>query len=354
MLTDLLPWLLLPPAVLALSLVITGQTRRSALARSLIDHPSDRGSHSEATPRGGGMGLVVAILFGTAWLGLGGTIDTELTWALTLGGAAVATIGWIDDHGHVKARWRALIHALAAAWALYQLGGLPVLDLGAGQLQLGVFGIPLALIAIVWLTNLYNFMDGIDGIAGTQAVFTAAAAGVLLFINGAPGTALLCLIVVAANIGFLYWNWPRARIFMGDIGSGFLGFYFAVLAIYGGNSQQLPTLLWALLLAPFIADASYTLLARILRREAWYQPHRQHAYQRLIQRGLSHRRVTVSCLLINLVLILPALWLANTRPATTPIAIIVVYLLLWFLWRWTRQAPRSLSENGDRSEGKAG
>ena len=328
-------WLLLPAVALGLSLAITAWVRRYALARDLIDHPNARGSHCTATPRGGGAGLVLAVLAGALAIGWLGLLSPALTLSLTVGGALVALIGWVDDHGHVDARWRALAHLLAAGWALFQLGGLPNLSIGPWSVQLGLFGIPLALFGIVWLTNLYNFMDGIDGIAAAQGIFVAGAAALLLLAGGDSGTALLCLTVAAACGGFLYWNRPPARIFMGDIGSGFLGYCFAVLALAGEHQGTLPIQVWLLLMALFIADASYTLIARMWRGEPWLQPHRQHAYQRQARALNSHRRVDIAWTLGNLLLVLPTAWRVHTDSRYALPTLAILYALLWIAWRVT-------------------
>ena len=334
-------WLLSAAAALISALLIAGLTRRYALAHALIDSPNERSSHTTDTPRGGGVGIVVSILLATAALGIAGIIDGRLALALGVGGGAVAAIGWLDDHRHVGAGWRAMVHFLAAGWALFQLGGIPSLSIGPWTLDVGLFGVPLALLTIVWLTNLYNFMDGIDGIATTQAIFVGSAAALLLALHGAPGNALLCLLMAMACGGFLYWNWPPARLFMGDVGSGFLGYCFAVLAIAGENSGQLPLSIWLILLALFITDASYTLLARLLRGERVYEAHREHAYQHLVRRDHSHRQVTTGWSLINLLIILPLALLASCLPNVAPLLLMLLYVALWAAWRWARKTPAS-------------
>jgi len=331
-------WLLSAAAALISALLIAGLTRRYALAHALIDRPNERSSHTTDTPRGGGVGIVVSVLLASALLGFAGIIDQRLALALCIGGAAVAAIGWLDDHRHVGAGWRAMVHFMAAGWALFQLGGIPTLSIGPWSFDVGLFGVPLALLTIVWLTNLYNFMDGIDGIATTQAIFVAAAAALLLGLYGASGNALLCLLIAMACGGFLYWNWPPARLFMGDVGSGFLGYCFAVLAIAGENSGQLPLSIWLILLALFVADASYTLLARLLRGDRVYEAHREHAYQHLVRRDHSHRRVTVGWNAVNLLIILPLALLATRYPSAAPALLVLLYVALWFAWRQARTA----------------
>jgi Fuc2NAc and GlcNAc transferase len=196
------------------------------------------------------------------------------------------------------------------------------------------------LLTIVWLTNLYNFMDGIDGIAATQAMFVAATAALLLGLHGDGGSALLCLLIAMACSGFLYWNWPPARLFMGDVGSGFLGYCFAVLAIASENSGQLPLTVWLVLLSLFIGDASYTLLSRLLRGKRVYEAHREHAYQYLVRRSGSHRKVTIGWGLLNLLIILPLALLASFYTTVTPLLVALLYGAIWLMWQRARSEQR--------------
>lgn len=159
----------------------------------------------------------------------------------------------------------------------------------------------LAVIAIVWMINLYNFMDGIDGIAGTEAITISGAAAIFLWVQNS-GLVAVCLLILAAVLGFLIWNWPPAKIFMGDVGSGFLGFVIAVLAIWSENSGAAPLLIWLLLLGVFIVDATVTLVKRMTRGEKLYEAHRSHVYQLAVQAGYSHKQVTLTILLINMML----------------------------------------------------
>lgn len=211
-------------AAAVLSALVTGWTRRLAIARGLLDHPTARSSHEVPTPRGGGLAIVAALLLGTVVLVLIGALERR-TGIAFLGAVPVAWIGWLDDHGGVRARVRGLVHGLAAVWALAWLGGYSTLRLGASDLPLGLAGPVLAVIGIVWFVNLYNFMDGIDGLAAGEALTVGVAGSILLFNGGYPGLAAAALLAAAAGAGFLVWNWPPARIFMGDVGSGVLGYW---------------------------------------------------------------------------------------------------------------------------------
>jgi Fuc2NAc and GlcNAc transferase len=286
---------------------LTALLRRYALARSLLDVPNARSSHSLPTPRGGGVAIVVAFLAGLClafFAGLG--IAAELFYALLGAGLGIALLGFLDDHGHIAARWRLLGHFLAAAWALYWLGGLPPLAVFGGLLQLSWIGHVLAAFYLVWLLNLYNFMDGIDGIASVEAICVCLGGAILYaLLETSLLTDLPLLMLAAAVLGFLLWNFPPARIFMGDAGSGFLGIVLGVLSLQAAWIS--PVLLWGwlILLGVFIVDATLTLLRRLLRGEKVYEAHRSHAYQYASRQFGRHLPVTLAVLAINLFWLLP-------------------------------------------------
>lgn len=290
-----------------LAWILTAQLRRYALARSLLDVPNARSSHSLPTPRGGGVAIVVAFLLGlfvAFFAGLG--IPAELFYALLGAGLGIALLGFLDDHGHIAARWRLLGHFLAAAWALYWLGGLPPLAVFGGLLQLSWIGHVLAAFYLVWLLNLYNFMDGIDGIASVEAICVCLGGAILYaLLETRLLTDLPLLMLAAAVLGFLLWNFPPARIFMGDAGSGFLGIALGVLSLQAAWTS--PVLLWGwlILLGVFIVDATLTLLRRLLRGEKVYEAHRSHAYQYAARQFGRHLPVTLAVLAINLFWLLP-------------------------------------------------
>jgi Fuc2NAc and GlcNAc transferase len=291
----------------------TGLAYRYARARALLDRPNHRSSHATPTPHGGGLAVVgtVFLLIGVGmWAGL---VPARMAVAL-LGGGLVAAVGWIDDLRGLGAAVRALAHLVAAIWGVAWLGGMPSLRVGAGQVELGFAGSVLAVLGTVWLVNAYNFMDGIDGIAGVTAVLAGVFGAALLLGGGDAPLAFVSVVVAGASAGFLVWNWPPARIFLGDVGSGPLGFLFAMLAV-GAETRGAGGLLpWLLLLGVFFVDATVTLLRRMLRRERWYEAHRSHAYQRLVQAGWSHRSVTTGVAVLELLLGGTAL-VAVRRPA---------------------------------------
>lgn len=274
-----------------------------ALKKNILDIPNERSSHSIVTPRGGGLAIAATFIFLLAFFTVLGIVPVNVATALMGGGLMVAAIGWMDDQKSVSPRLRLIAHFLAAVWALYWLDGFPRMDMGFTKVYLGWAGSVLAAVSIVWLINLYNFMDGIDGIAGVEAITVSAIAGAFLWYQ-ASGQATVCLLLLASVLGFLIWNWPPAKIFMGDVGSGFLGFVFAVTALWSENSEAMPLLVWLLLLGVFIVDATVTLVKRMSRGEKLYEAHRSHVYQLAVQAGYSHKQVTLIVALINIILAL--------------------------------------------------
>lgn len=296
-----------------LSWLLASRVRLYALDR-LLDVPNERSSHTVPTPRGGGLAIAVTVLGGVILAAVFHWITWEIAIALAGGGAMIATVGWIDDHKSLSALVRFAVQFLAAAWAMFWLGGLSSLNVGYATLNLGILGTILGIIGIVWAINLYNFVDGIDGLAAGEAVSTGVVGGLILLAMGQYGLAMIALLIAAASAGFLPLNWAPAKLFMGDVGSGMLGYLFAVLAIASENSGAVPLLLWVLLLGAFIFDATVTLCRRIAHGERWYHAHHSHAYQRMVQAGRSHAQVSSMILLINLALAVLAIvaWLRPT------------------------------------------
>jgi Fuc2NAc and GlcNAc transferase len=207
------------------------------------------------------------------------------------------------------------VHFGAALWALFWLGGLPALPIGGEVVTFGVGGYVLGALGIVWTLNLFNFMDGIDGIAASEAAFVAfAGASLSLAFGGSPAVPAVALILGCACVGFLLWNWPPAKIFMGDVGSGYLGYSVALVAILAARDNPVAWLVWLMLGGVFFVDATLTLGRRLLRGERVYQAHRSHAYQWLARRW-GHRRVTMGVIVVNVAWLLPCAWLASVYPA---------------------------------------
>jgi len=291
--------------VVVVSLLVTGVLRQYALARRLIDIPGARTSHSVPTPRGGGVAIVLSFLMALPMLVWTGTVAWPLTAALLGAGSLIALIGFLDDHGHIKARWRLLAHFAGALWALFWIGGMAPFDVLGTPIHLGGFGYVIGAFYVVWMLNLYNFMDGIDGLASVEALCACAGACLVYWLGGHASLVAAPLVLAMAVLGFLVWNFPPAKIFMGDSGSGFLGMVLAVLSLHAAWTD--PTLLWAwlILLGVFIVDATLTLIRRLLRGDKVYEAHRSHAYQYASRRWRSHRTVTLAIAGLNVLWLLP-------------------------------------------------
>lgn len=297
--------------IATLSYAFTASLRRYALSKSLLDIPNARSSHSIPTPRGGGVAIVVVFLAALPWFWLQGHVESAALAGAAGAGALVAVIGFMDDHGHIAARWRLLGHFLAALWALVWLGGLAPVSAFGMSIDLGIIGHVLAAFYLVWMLNLYNFMDGIDGIASVEAVTVCGGMSLIYLLGGHAQLFWSPLLLAAATLGFLIWNFPPARIFMGDAGSGFLGIILGILSLQA--AWVAPQLFWAwlVLLGVFVVDATLTLLRRLLRGDKVYEAHRSHAYQFASRRFGRHLPVTLAVGAINLLWLLPvAAWVA--------------------------------------------
>jgi Fuc2NAc and GlcNAc transferase len=319
---------------LLLAWVLTGWVRRYAVRRALLDLPNARSLHERPVPRGGGLAVAVVTLGGIVLAALAGWVSPRTAVALVGGGGTVALIGWIDDRRGLAPATKAAGQVCAALWALAWLGGLPQLRWGENVLYLGPFGTAVATVGIVWGTNFYNFMDGIDGLAAGEAVTVSVGAILLLRGTGLAELVLVGALIGGSSAGFLLWNWPPARIFLGDVGSAFLGFVFAVLAVISENSGGPPVAVWLLLLGVFFVDATLTVARRIASGEPWHRAHRSHAYQRAVGAGFSHRTVTLAIMSLNVVLV-GLTWVGWTQPARVPamvglgaLVLVGVYLLV--------------------------
>lgn len=286
------------------TLVLTGAYRAYALRRGVLDVPNARSSHQVPTPRGGGVAFVVAFLAAfcavpSAFSADGGTLTAVLG-----AGGAMALLGFVDDHGHIPAGWRLLGHFAASAWALYWLGPGWIPEFFGVGLAHQAAGYAISALGIVWLLNLFNFMDGIDGIAGVETITASLGAAGLWFLANPSGSWSAPLLLAASTTGFLVWNFPPARIFMGDAGSNFLGITLAILAMRAAADSSRLLWAWGILLGVFIVDATVTLFRRLARRERVHQAHRTHAYQ-YAARKHGHRPVTLATGALTGVYLLP-------------------------------------------------
>ena len=325
----------LAPVGVVCSWWLTARVRRYAIRVQLLDHPNERSSHSEPTPRGGGIAIVASFTMLIITQSAAGMLAPHLLAALLGSGLLVALVGFLDDRAALPARWRFLAHSAASIWSLWLMGGIPPVPVFGFALDLGWFGLALAATYLVWMINLYNFMDGIDGIAGIEAI-TVALGGALCWwlATGTPDWPV-CLVFAACVAGFLAWNYPPARIFMGDAGSGFIGIVLGVLSLWTAQQATQVFWCWFILLGCFMVDATTTLVRRVRRGERFHEAHRSHAYQYASRQHGSHKRVSLAVGAINLLWLLPlALLVALGRLDGAAGTLLAYAPLVWLAFRY--------------------
>ena len=335
------PWLS-PLASFAIAAVVTGLLVRWLARWKMVDRPNERSSHTRPTPRGGGIGVLAGLAAGMGVAAAqGGVLPPARLLLATL---LVAAVGFWDDRtGHVPWRFRLAVHALAALWVVLPVGGPRRLPLPAPlDVPLGPVAVFVGVLWIVAVLNFVNFMDGIDGISGLQVAITGLALGAAL---GGPWS-WLGPSLAAAAAGFLLFNWHPARIFLGDVGSGALGFLLAAAPFTGARHQvRTGILLVGLSLFLFLGDALVTLLLRARRGERLSEAHRRHLYQRLVRTGMGHRAVASAVAGGGAVLSVLAVgaylgtsegrWILTTAAAVT----LLGAQILWVRWREEHRPP---------------
>ena len=314
--------------IVLLSAGLTYLFRQYALCTKLLDHPCARSSHDVPTPRGGGVAVVATFLGCALFLWMFDYIQFITLVIFWVCGCGVALVGFIDDHYHLPARLRFTVHLTSASLALILLPQLSYLQLFYFDVPFGFVGFFIPVLGLVWLLNLYNFMDGVDGIAGQETiVVTLTAAFIIWLHDGDLGHICLLYSMAAATLGFLVWNWPPAKIFMGDACSGFLGFSLGILALITSASGAINFWSWLILLAYFVIDATITLLRRVQRGNKFYEAHRSHAYQIMARRWQSHKKVTLLVFCLNIVWCVPLAVLASYYPAWGAVITIIAFSL---------------------------
>jgi Fuc2NAc and GlcNAc transferase len=321
-------------ATFCASLLGSRMVWRYALQSKLLDVPNVRSSHVVPTPRGGGLAIALSFFAATSVLLVLGLLDRKVVLALAGGGGAIAWVGFLDDQRQVSAKLRFGVHLAAAIFVVAVLGAIRLdvfRGLGPGAYWLSAF---LMVFTLAWSTNLFNFMDGIDGLAAGEAIFMSTGGAILNYANGGDaGLTAAMESLSAATLGFWLWNWPPARLFMGDVGSGFLGFTLAVLAFAVSQRASVPIEAWAILGGVFLVDASVTLIRRMIRGDRWLEPHRTHAYQHLARRWHAHLPVTLLASSINVTWLFPWAWYAARHPerAVSCVVALLPLLVLAFL-----------------------
>ena len=319
-------------ATIAISFVLTHLVRKTAIKRNKFDIPNERSSHQNPTPRGGGVAVVAAFVFGLLALLIRGDIASESFYAIVLPGILVAAIGYLDDLGRVTAaRLRLIGHFVAAVIAVYILDGLPPMPVFAETLDIGLVGNIIAVLFLVWMLNLFNFMDGIDSITGVEALTSCLILTIFLINKSETELWQVPALLCAAVIGFLYFNWPPARIFLGDIGSGFIGFTIGTISLVIARSQPLITWAVIILLGVFIVDATVTLIRRLIDKQRISTAHRSHAFQHLANSTDRHLKVSLSIAAVNIFWLAPIAWLVVDQRILPIIGVVTAYIPLLVL-----------------------
>lgn len=293
-----MPFYFSPPIAALATLLVTGILLSGNIGNKISDVPNERSLHAVPIPRIGGAGLVAGIL--AAWA----VLFASLVWWVVAPLLLLFAVSLLDDARGLPVRHRLLAHAGAAV----------VLVSGSGTAALGMLPALAVVVCTVWIINLYNFMDGSDGLAGGMALFGFSAYGAAALMQGDETQAMLNFSIGAAALGFLYYNSYPARIFMGDAGSIPLGFLAAAMGLWGWKQACWPAWFPLLVFSPFVVDASVTLLKRALRGEKIWLAHREHYYQRLVQIGWGHRNVAWFAYALMLAAGASALWGMHQPP----------------------------------------
>lgn len=314
-----------------LTFMLTYLMRVYALKRNIIDNPNERSSHSIPTPRGGGVAVVVSYIVGVILLIYFGHLSQHIGLTLIVSGFIIALLGFLDDHGHINSMLRLAIHFMVAIGVVVSLGGFSEVKI-FNDFSLGFSANIIAVLFLVWLLNLYNFMDGINGIASVEAITTMMSMAVIYFIFNLQLNIEILWLLTACVFGFLLWNFPKAKIFMGDACSGFLGLTLGILALIALKENLVLFCAWIICLGVFIVDATFTLIRRVLSGYKMYDAHRSHAYQILSRKFSSHTPVTIAVAFVNILWLFPiAYWTVNTEYNYPELSVLVAYLPLIFV-----------------------
>lgn len=305
-----------------LSFVLTYFIKEHALKNALVAEVNERSSHTTPTPHGGGIAIALTWFVGITYLYLQNQMNTQLYSALMVG-MLISGVSYLDDLYELSAKVRLVAQAVVACLGLYFLGGFGEFNLFFITIENSFFNNIFAFFMIIWFINLYNFLDGIDGYAGSEALFLALA-GYMLF-GGEH-----FLVLAAAVFGFLLWNWHRAKIFMGDVGSTLLGYNVAIFTIYYANASSVDFWVWIVLFGLFWFDATLTLVRRFKNNESLSMPHKKHAYQRLHQSGYPHDKVVFLAMGINFVLF-SLVWLLKDGVVLLFLSLVVLYSVMKFV-----------------------
>jgi UDP-N-acetylmuramyl pentapeptide phosphotransferase/UDP-N-acetylglucosamine-1-phosphate transferase len=305
--------------LLLLSYVLTYVIRRVALRHKILDVPNERSSHITPVPRGGGLAIVVSWYIGISILFFSGFIESNLYFAM-MSGILLAIVSLIDDIFTLNHLVRIVIQTITALIAFICLDGINPILISGLEFKLNFILYPLTIIGIVWFINLFNFLDGIDGYASIEAIMIAF---FMFLFSGS----YINLILISCILGFLIWNWPKALIFMGDIGSTQLGFVLVILGIYFHNELKLSIVYWILLSSLFWFDATLTLYRRWKNKEHLSQAHKKHIYQRAVQSGFSHEKIIYFAIIINIIIVGLVYSSLRIEVLLVPVIIFILFFL---------------------------
>src|SRR6056297_36532 len=327
---------------LIVAAVLTPLVRWYSRRRGLIDQPGERRSHSAPVARGGGLAVGVSVV-ATA---LAFAPDNALVVAFIGGAAIVSLLGWFDDHSPLGVGWRLGIQLLVAVGITAWLG--PVESIGSAGTTVRATWLwtPMAVVAIIWMMNLFNFMDGSDGLASSQAAISFVLFAFAFGLAGETTGFWLAAVAAGASLGFLFWNRPTASIFLGDSGSLLLGWCAGSLALTATLSGSFSVWVSFIIVSPFVIDATVTLCWRLARGEQWYTAHADHAYQYLIRLGWSHGKVLIAWIVLNGVLIVPATVLALSKPQAdigVAAALTVILAGVWYVVHFVLSNKRRMT-----------
>lgn len=300
-----------------------------AIQKGILANPNYRTLHQRPVPRGGGIVFSMIFVLGSVILGFFHLISIELVLALGLGGGAAALFGFIDDVVDIRASIKLFIQGCLAAWVLFCFGGGPLATIGWIPVWVSLI---VSWALLIWMINLYNFMDGVDGMAISGAIFISMTLMLGLVITGGPvSLSLLFALLAMSCVGFLLLNWPPARVFMGDSGSVFLGYCFGALIINTTMNGDISIWTWLIAMGYFIGDTTTTMVLRLMIVKKWYHAHRSHAYQNLARIWDDHRKVTGSVLFYHLAWLLPLSIWSSLTPIFAPLAAVLALApaILW-------------------------
>ncbi len=308
--------------LLLLSFGLTNLIKNHYIKHAILEEVNERSSHTIPTPHGGGIAIAITWFIGLGYLYLYNQIELNLFYALVIG-VIISVISYFDDIYDLSPKIRIIAQAIVAISGIVSIGGLNSIELGLFSIENQIVTNVFAFLLIVWFINLYNFLDGINGYAGSEILFLCIA-GFTLFGGGH------FVVLAVASLGFLYWNFGNAKIFMGDVGSTLLGYNVAIFTLYYANQEASNLWIWIVLFGVFWFDATLTLLRRKLNKEKLSIAHKKHGYQRLNQSGWSHFKVTNWSIVLNVQLFCIVYFISNVFVAFV-VSLAVLFSIMKFI-----------------------